>query len=383
MVKFEQGAKLNNYQIIRLLGEGGMGEVWLARDILLERDVAIKCLNPLLTRDQEFSERFLREARIQAKLTHSNIVGLHAFFEAEGHYYMVLEYAPGVTLRNLIDKTGPIPEKRTLAIFNQILSALDYAHSKGIVHRDVKPANIMIDTACNDAVKVMDFGIARLMDDVHITRTGTRLGTISYMSPEQVRAAKDIDQRSDIYSAGIILYEMLSGRLPFEADTDSEYDVQHKIVTEPVPDPRKVYPYIGDTSISLLLRMTQKERDRRPQSIAELLSASTAGNRNQDYIAPVKSPMISPNLDEHSKYEKSETYKYGGIFILILVVFVIIGILTIEPFGCSKEDEYVEETTETVVDSAAAVFDTVWYPYYYPDYDAIVDTAMVNATEAF
>ncbi len=359
-MNLNQGDKLGNYQIIRILGEGGMGTVWLASDLLLEREVAIKCLNPLLTQDQEFSQRFLREARIQGKLGHANIVGLHACFEQNGQYFMVLEHAPGITLRDLINKTGPIPEQRALVIFRQILSALGHAHAKGIVHRDIKPSNIMIDEQQGDTVKVMDFGIARLMGDVNITRTGTRLGTISYMSPEQVRAEKDIDQRSDVYSAGVILYEMLSGRLPFDAHTDSEYSIQHKIVTEPVPDPRKVYPYISDTTVSLLNKMTQKDRDMRPQNAGEI----DLSNYNSTFLVPSPGtispkPFISgpdkkpkPALPAPAKRKNRE-----GLYVLMIIIIVLVAVLSYHRCNTAQEDEVVADTTEVVTEETVNPID--------------------------
>ncbi|HPH61220.1 MAG TPA: serine/threonine-protein kinase, partial [Candidatus Syntrophosphaera sp.] len=208
------GFRIRDYIVVRQLGKGGMGEVWLARDIYLDREVAIKFLDPALTGDPRFSERFKHEAQIQNLLTHTNIVGFKDFFQEDGNWFLVQEYARGITLRELINATGPIREERALNIFHQITDALSHAHAKGIIHRDVKPSNIMVDTQNGDTVKVMDFGIARLMNDIHLTQTGDTIGTVYYMSPEQVIAAKDIDHRSDIYSAGIVLYEMLSGKLP-------------------------------------------------------------------------------------------------------------------------------------------------------------------------
>ncbi len=169
-MKLTQGTILQNYTIIEAIGEGGMGEVYLAEETLLGRQVAIKWLNPSLTNDPQFSERFINEARIQAKLVHPDIVALHNFLVEDGVYYMVMEYAEGEMLKELIAITGHIPEARTMHIFRQIIRALGYAHSKQIIHRDIKPSNIMIDA--QDNIKIMDFGIARLMRDKHLTRTG-------------------------------------------------------------------------------------------------------------------------------------------------------------------------------------------------------------------
>lgn len=270
-MRLKPGETLHNYEILRQLGEGGMGEVWLAREIHLDREVAIKCLNPRLTSDPEFAARFLREARIQAKLTHTNIVALYNYFTQDETHYMVLEYARGITLRELISRTGPIPEKRALHIFEQMAEALGHAHAEGIIHRDVKPSNVMVDVERRDAVKVLDFGIARMLGGDYLTRTGTKMGTIFYMSPEQVLAQQDIDLRSDIYSAGVVLYEMLSGRLPFSADTDSDFVVQTKIVNEPLADPRDYYPHISQGIVDLVNWMTAKDRNERPQSFKVIL----------------------------------------------------------------------------------------------------------------
>ena len=262
------GTKLNNFHVLEKIGEGGMGEVYLAEDESLGRKVALKVLNPALTVDSQFVERFKQEARVQASMSHTNIVQLYSFFIHEDKYIMALEYADGITLKELIRKTGPIPEERTIKIFNQICEALQYAHNKNIVHRDIKPSNIMIDS--QDRVKIMDFGIAKIMGDMGLTRTGAKVGTLYYMSPEQVMAKKDIDQRTDIYSLGITLFEMLSGRMPFHTDTESDFVVMNHIVNSNLPDPRQHYPYISDDIISVLHKMTEKDRDDRFRSINEI-----------------------------------------------------------------------------------------------------------------
>ena len=271
-MELHAGLIINNFKIIKPIGGGGMGEIYLAEETLLGRQVAIKRLSPLLTGDPQFSERFINEARIQAQLIHPNIVALLSFFIHEGIYYMAMEYASGITLKDLIARTGPIPEQRALAIFRQIIEALSYAHSKGIIHRDIKPSNIMIDE--QDRVKLMDFGIARILGDGHLTRTGTKVGTLFYMSPEQVKAAKDIDHRSDIYSAGIVLYEVLTGRLPYTADTDSDFEVMLEIVNRQIPDPREVYPYISDRMVEILINLTQKDIAKRYQDCSLILQSS-------------------------------------------------------------------------------------------------------------
>ena len=220
--------QIREYKIKNKIGEGGMGEVYLAEDENLGRQVAIKMLAPELMRNAELVERFKQEARLQASLIHPNIVALHTFFMHENMLYMVMEYAQGITLKEVIKQKGKLDESTAKHLMLQILEGVGFAHQKGIVHRDLKPSNIMIDS--NLDVKIMDFGIAKVLGDRGMTKTGTKMGTLYYMSPEQVKAEKDIDQRTDIYSLGIIYYEMLTGKVPFNTDTESDFEVMREIV---------------------------------------------------------------------------------------------------------------------------------------------------------
>jgi len=296
------GVILRDYRIIRLLGEGGMGEVYLAEHTLLGSQVAIKRLNPALTKDAQFSERFLNEARIQAKLIHPNIVALQNFFVEDGVYYMVMEFAEGRMLKDVIAETGPIPEQRSLHIFRQLIAALGYAHSKQIIHRDIKPSNIMLDA--KDNVKLMDFGIARLLSDRHMTQTGAKLGTLYYMSPEQVLADKTIDHRTDIYSAGIVLYEMLTGKLPYTADTDSDFIIMKEITEKRTPDPRDVYPHISENMVQLVREMTAKDREMRAdtKSVINIIYQLSKSKTND----PDENPKPSPKSSKTAQLKRKE-----------------------------------------------------------------------------
>ena len=260
--------KIRDYSIVKKIGEGGMGSVYLAEDTMLERKVAIKILNQNLTTDQQFIDRFLKEAKVQASLVHPNIVALYNFFREDANYCMVMEFASGETLRDLIRRVGPIYEERALKIFRQILDGVGYAHSRGIVHRDIKPSNIIVDG--HDNVKVMDFGIAKIMGDRGMTKTGMKMGTILYMSPEQVRAEKDIDQRTDIFSLGITFYEMLTGRVPYNTETESDFELMNEIVSREIKDPREFYPYVSDKSISIIYSMTEKDKNKRIHDTADV-----------------------------------------------------------------------------------------------------------------
>ncbi len=253
--------QIREYKIIEKIGEGGMGEVFLAEDENLGRMVAIKALAPELLRNSELIERFKQEARVQASLIHPNIVSLFTFFSEQNSMYMVLEYAPGKTLKEEIKQLGVIEESKALLLLHQILEGVGYAHQKGIVHRDLKPSNIMLDE--NDAVKIMDFGIAKVLGDRGMTKTGTKMGTIYYMSPEQIRAAKDIDQRTDIYSLGIVLYEMLTGRVPFNTNTESDFEIMNEIVNNSFPDVRKYNPSVSEITAKVIDKMIAKQKEER------------------------------------------------------------------------------------------------------------------------
>jgi serine/threonine protein kinase len=294
------GTRLRDYEITGLIGKGGMGEVYMAEDVNLGRKVAVKLLHTQNSADPNHLKRFLNEAKVQAQLVHPNIVALHSFFEEGGAYYLVMQYAPGVTLAELVRRTGPIPEQRALRIFTQIAEALGYAHSEGVVHRDIKPSNIMIDPDKNDRVMVMDFGIARMISDEHITRTGTQLGTPCYMSPEQVMGEKDIDSRSDIYSAGVVLYEMLSGSIPYDLNTESLYKVQDRIIKEPLPDPRLIYEYISEENVTLIRTLTQKEPKDRPENILEAVLRPVKEKKAQPHKPDIMKPVASQPVVKNS-----------------------------------------------------------------------------------
>ncbi len=306
-MQLQAGTVLRDYKIEKLLGKGGMGTVYLAKDGFLDRYVAIKELNPILMADSELVERFRNEARLQAKLSHANIVSLYSFFEKNGRYYMVMEYAKGETLKEIIRQTGPIPEERTLNILKQIISALEYAHDIGIIHRDIKPSNIILDD--NDRVKILDFGIARIMGERGLTQTGQQLGTIAYMSPEQVRAVKDIDGKTDVYSLGVTFFEMLSGCMPYDLNIESDFDVMNKIVNDPLPDPREYYPHTSDNSVRLLLWMTEKDRKKR-LSIEDVVSFVQNSDKNDLKLQSVKERAIAPIR------EKGMILVEGGTFIM-------------------------------------------------------------------
>src|ERR671924_1201548 len=219
------------YRIMRKLGAGGMANVYLAEDQELGRRVAIKILNDRHANDDQFIERFRREAKNAAGLSHPNIVSIYDRGEAEGTYYIAMEYLEGRTLKELIVTKGPTPIHVAIDYTRQILAALGFAHRNGIVHRDIKPHNVVVGP--DGRLKVTDFGIAR-SGASQMTEAGSIIGTAQYLSPEQARGAP-VSPASDIYSAGVVLYEMLTGTVPFTGDTPLEIAMKH-LSTVPDPD---------------------------------------------------------------------------------------------------------------------------------------------------
>jgi serine/threonine-protein kinase len=262
------GTQVGNYKIIEEIGRGGMGVVYKGMDVSLERYVAIKVLSEDLASDKELMERFHTEAKAQARLSHANIATLHAFEQVGRTCLIVMEYLEGESFEQMIERRGPIPWEEAVPLFKQALLGIGYAHRAGIVHRDIKPSNIMV--ARGGIVKVMDFGIAKVMGNQRMTRTGTRLGTLAYMSPEQIQNLP-VDVRSDIYSLGVTLYQLLSGHVPFEAE--SEFKVMSDHVTTPPPSPVRFYPYIPDGIVGADLKALAKKPEERFQSCEEFGSA--------------------------------------------------------------------------------------------------------------
>src|SRR5215813_2689498 len=224
------GSVVGNYKIVDKLGEGGMGSVFKGVDLMLEREVAIKMLRPELASQANVVERFRSEAVTLAKLNHPNVATLHSFFRQGDDFFMVMEFVRGQTLDDVIRAQGAMQCDRAIEMFCMALEGIEHAHKLGIVHRDIKPANMMLTET--GSIKVMDFGIARVLGTARMTRQGNIIGTIEYMSPEQVRGL-ETDARSDIYSLGILLYEMLTGRVPFHSD--SEFELMKSQVDDPPP----------------------------------------------------------------------------------------------------------------------------------------------------
>jgi eukaryotic-like serine/threonine-protein kinase len=288
------------YRIVRKLGAGGMANVYLAEDQELGRRVAIKILNERHANDDQFVERFRREAKNAAALTHPNIVSIYDRGEAEGTYYIAMEYLDGRSLKELIVSRGPAPVNVALEYARQILAALRFAHRHGIVHRDIKPHNVLVDA--EGRLKVTDFGIARAGAS-QMTEAGSIVGTAQYLSPEQAHGA-NVDQRSDLYSLGVVLYELLTGTAPFHGDTPVEIAMKH-LSHAPEP-PSALRPDIPQELDWVVTRALAKDPEDRYQSAEEMdadlervtrgapVAAATEESATQVMRAPVAPPVATP-----------------------------------------------------------------------------------------
>ena len=231
------GKVLDNYRILQNIGRGGMGFVFKALNIKLNKIVAIKMIAPALAMNDSFMSRFEAEAKTLAKLENRNIVRIHDLRVESDYSYIVMEYVEGVTLGRLIKEKGPIPWRQALKLFNQMLHAIDHAHKEGIIHRDIKPNNVLINR--QGVVKITDFGLAKNQAEFGLTQSVTTGGTLFYMSPEQVKGLVYTDERSDIYALGFTLYEMLTGSTPFSTD-HTDFDIREAIIRTKFPQPHQL-----------------------------------------------------------------------------------------------------------------------------------------------
>ncbi len=268
------GTILGNFRIVSEIGKGGMGVVYLAEHLELPKRCAVKSLSRELSGDPSFRKRFYDEAQKQALLDHPNIVQITDFFEKEGQFFLVMEYVDGEDLSHKIKSRGRLPESEALAIFRDILKGLRFAHAKGLVHRDMKPSNVRIDAS--GRARIMDFGIAILAGpaEKRLTTAGAAIGSPWYMSPEQIERPREVDQRTDIYALGIVLYEMLTGDVPFDGETD--FSVQQQQIKTPPPDPREKNPQVSEAVAHIVLKAMAKDPATRFQDCSELLQAIDA-----------------------------------------------------------------------------------------------------------
>ena len=348
-----KGQKINDrYEIIRSIGEGGMANVYLAYDTILDRNVAIKVLRGDLANDEKFVRRFQREALSASSLSHPNIVAMYDVGEDNGLYYIVMEYVEGKTLKQLLKKRGNLTLSEAIDIMLQLTDGMAHAHDSYIVHRDLKPQNIMIQD--DGQIKITDFGIAMALNSTQLTQTNSVMGSVHYLPPEQA-AGKGTTIKSDIYSMGIIFYELLTGELPFKGD--SAVEIALKQMKEPLPDVHKLNPDIPQSIENIILRSTAKNPKNRYNDAKsmhdDLLTALNDDRMNEapyvykypehevDETTKVMEPIsdngdsiVRPIAADEDKKSNKLIIALGiiaGVIVLaLLIVFIIVPMVTKE-----------------------------------------------------
>ncbi len=316
------------YQIIEELGKGGMGRVYKVLDKEVNAKVALKLIKPEIASDKKTIERFRNELKVARDIAHKNVCRMYHLGKEEGAYYITMEYVSGEDLKSFIRRSGIISVGKAISISNQVCEGLLEAHRLGVVHRDLKPQNIMIDNEGN--ARIMDFGIARSLRAKGITGAGVMIGTPEYMSPEQVDG-KEADQRADIYSLGVILYEMVTGRVPFEGDTPFSIGVKQK--SEVPKPPQEINEQIPEDLNQVILKCMEKEKENRYQSVGDLQSELMnleKGIPTTERIVPERKPLTSREITVQFSLKK--------LFFpaLVIIAIVIIGLILWQVFPSKK-----------------------------------------------
>jgi len=327
------GKQILSYKIESLLGEGGMGNVYLASHVTLDRKVAVKSILPQLVKNEEIKSRFLNEAKTMSKLQHPNIVALYDYYTGEEGLFLFMEYVEGKELHDyLIDLGKPLDEDLSVAFMKQILSAFSHAHKKGIVHRDIKPSNILIG---NDGeIKILDFGIAKILGEGghNLTKTGTQVGTVYYMSPEQVEG-KPVSHLSDIYSIGVTMYQLLTMVNPYKSCT-TEFEIYKKITGEKLPDVTELNPTLSDSMVKIIHKATAKDPKDRFQSCQEFSDAFDTNFGTEEI--PVSKTSNTQKKTPVSIPNQRTGNKKPLLIVLIVVLLAIIGGFVI--FNSNKDE---------------------------------------------
>ncbi|MGD6841972.1 Stk1 family PASTA domain-containing Ser/Thr kinase [Bacillus infantis] len=375
------------YKILDMIGGGGMANVYLAHDMILDRDVAVKILRLDFAENDEFIRRFHREAQSATSLAHPNIVSIYDVGEEDSIYYIVMEYVEGQTLKQYIQQHSPVPVDTALDIMKQLLSAISHAHQHHIVHRDIKPHNILVDRLGN--VKITDFGIAMALSSTSITQTNSVLGSVHYLSPEQARGGM-ANKKSDIYSLGIVMFELLTGRLPFSGESAVSIALKH--LQSETPSLRRWNPSIPQSVENIVLKATAKDPFHRYENVEDMeediRTALEPGRMNEkkfsvpdDDDATKAIPVITSdhpyqNMDETRVHEKDDKGSSSGpapaakkqkkdkkkkkkwpiVLVSLFLFFVVLGVLalTVLPeLFLPKEIEVPDVAGETIEDATS------------------------------
>ena len=324
---------LGKYEILEEIGHGGFATVYRARDPDLDREVAIKVLDPALMRDPSLVERFRREARAAARLRHPSIVRIHEISDAEGMLAIVMELLPGPSLAKIIEREAPLPVKRAVELLRPLAEALDYAHAQGLVHRDVKPSNALLDEQGRPVLT--DFGLVKAAEEsgsstvsLTLSQTGMTLGTPAYMAPEQADpdAGGAVDYRADLYSLGVIAYEMLAGGVPFQGNTPLAVAMGH--VMKAPPSPRALNPALSESAEAALLKMLSKDADERFASASAFVEALAGVELAATEPATAPTTPVSsepPQLTTRRRIGWAPVL--GGAAAVVIMVGIVAGLL--------------------------------------------------------
>ncbi|MDM5316583.1 Stk1 family PASTA domain-containing Ser/Thr kinase [Fictibacillus sp. b24] len=347
------------YKLLEVIGDGGMAIVYRAKDLILDRDVAVKVLRSEFNKDEDFIRRFKREAESATSLDHPNIVSIYDVGEDEEIYFIVMEYVQGKTLKQYIKEHGKISVEESLHIMKQIVSGMAVAHDHGIIHRDIKPHNILITE--NGTAKLTDFGIALAITSATITHTNSILGSVHYFSPEQARGGI-ANAKSDIYSFGAVLYEMVTGRVPFVGDSPVSVALKH--LQENVIEPRRLNPEIPQSVENIVLKSLAKNPLRRYDSAEELLrdmntaldpdrmyeqkwNEESEEDERTKYIPPIVQPIETQEMNNVKEEEKipEKTKKKRNWWLIVLLSLLLLGGAGIAAFTMMPSIFYVEEVS--------------------------------------
>ncbi|MCI9279602.1 MAG: Stk1 family PASTA domain-containing Ser/Thr kinase [Bacilli bacterium] len=373
-----KGQKISDrYQIIKSIGEGGMANVYLAYDTILDRNVAVKLLRGDLSSDEKFVRRFRREALSASSLNHPNIVEVYDVGEEGGDYYIVMEYIEGKHLKDLIKKRGKLTISEVVDIMMQITDGMSLAHDSYIIHRDIKPQNIMI--LENGLVKITDFGISTAMNATQLTQTNSVMGSVHYIPPEQA-SGKGSSLQSDIYSMGIVMYELLTGKLPFRGDNAVEIALKH--LKEPIPNIKEELPSLPNSLINIILKSTAKNPKNRYNDAREMhedLKTCLEENRIKEPVISYKHPennfddnKINKMLKENPKKEsegvipiakqitKNDLKKQNKLLIILAAIFtglvvIITCIVALVPIITKESEILVPDVTNMSISEAIQV----------------------------
>lgn len=346
------GSNVGDYQIVGILGAGGMGKVYKVRNVISDRIEAMKVLLPDLATEAELADRFLREIKTQASLEHPNIAALHTALRVENQLLMLMEFVEGITLEQRL-KEGVLPVEQAIDYISQVLAALDYAHQHGVIHRDIKPANMMLTRS--GLVKLMDFGIAKASTDQRLTMTGTTMGSLYYMSPEQIQGAANLDSRADLYSLGVSLYELVTGKRPFDGDSQFAIMSAHLEKT-PVP-PVEVDPRLPQGLNDAIMMSVARDPGARFQTAAAFRAALSSVLAPAPIVQPEAQPQYQPvpqPTQQQAAYQPQQpaaqaTGRGRGLWMAMGALAAVLGAIAVIQFGPWKNTKAESPIVQTPV----------------------------------